>query len=290
MFCWRLHWGKMKSYFRIRHCLLIPKYFLPVIVFASTCTESPKVLKEEPTTTSCSYEVDPTSAPEWSETKSRARGTNNLPTLRSSRIFMPCPPSSRFPRSRRRFLLRWPPSTEEEDHDYDSYMNSPGIRATALLKRMWSVGTPSQFSLGDYTNRIYPPPLVAGVEPAGRARSDGFRPSNFGSSTLYSFDSSRSQHSTALPYTLFVTMAPRTGHEDEIMETHTRWTGGTEEGATMDDVDNSCLTEVWNEEMYDFAFVWWIDNEVFWLWWVLVLLIYQIAFCALITTYIHLYL
>lgn len=34
-------------------------------------------------------------------------------------------------------------------------MNSLGIRATALLKRMSSVGTPLQFSLEDYSNNIH---------------------------------------------------------------------------------------------------------------------------------------
>ncbi|KAL7518855.1 hypothetical protein ACHAWX_003657 [Stephanocyclus meneghinianus] len=137
------------------------------------------------------------------------------------------------------------PLTEaEEDHDYDSYMNSPGIRAAALLKRMSSVGTPSQFSLDEYANNIHPPPLLTATGAAGRAQSDGFRPSNFGSSTLYSFDSFRSEHSSAFAYTPFVTMKSKTGHENEIMETNVGGAGQTDESGRTDAVDNSFLTEV----------------------------------------------
>jgi len=137
-----------------------------------------------------------------------------------------------------------PLTEEEEDQDYDSYMNSPGIRAAALLKRMSSVGTPSQFSLDEYTNNIHPPPLLSGTGATGRARSDGFRSSNFGLSRPYSFDSFRSEHSSAFAYTPFLATEPRTGRGDEIMETNVGGAGETEEGGPTDAVDNSFLTEV----------------------------------------------
>eukprot|EP00804_Cyclotella_cryptica_P019519 CCRYP_006667-RA/>CCRYP_006667-RA protein AED:0.06 eAED:0.06 QI:474/1/1/1/1/1/2/1893/812 len=136
------------------------------------------------------------------------------------------------------------PLIEDDDQDYDSYMNSPGIRAAALLKRMSSVGTPSQFSLDEYTNNIHPPPLVSsGMGAMDRAQSDVFRPINFGPSNLYSFDSFRSENSATFAYTPFVTVEPRSGPNDETTGTDA---GINEEGGSSEAAadNNSFLTEV----------------------------------------------
>ena len=55
-------------------------------------------------------------------------------------------------------LQSQPVTTNINGQESNPLMNSPGIHAATLLKRLSSVGTPTQFSLDDFDN--IPPPLA----------------------------------------------------------------------------------------------------------------------------------
>lgn len=55
--------------------------------------------------------------------------------------------------------------TDYKSQEYNPLMNSPGIGAATLLKRLSSVGTPSNFLLDDAV--AIPPPLVSASRRAG---------------------------------------------------------------------------------------------------------------------------
>lgn len=84
---------------------------------------------------------------------------------------------------------------EGDDQEYNPLLNSPGIQAATLLKRLSSVGTPSQFSLEEIN--ALPPPLVSGAT------------ETIPQSTIYRFDSFRSEDSSPslAPLTMFATEA-----------------------------------------------------------------------------------
>ena len=100
------------------------------------------------------------------------------------------------------------PVTEEKSQEYNPLMNSPGIHAATLLKRLSSVGTPTPFSLGDFDD--IPPPLAI-----TEARQTDAPPTN---QTLYSLDSfpNSSDSTASRPMTSFGT--ERIGTSETVVQ------------------------------------------------------------------------
>lgn len=109
-----------------------------------------------------------------------------IPTTDSSLVYETTVATSSYPSTMQEHQQKQQ-LIEEDDQEYNSLMNSPGLGAAALLNRLSSVGT---YSLDE--NNINPPPLVLGT---GATETTG----QSGPGIMYTLDYIRSNNLAGAP-------------------------------------------------------------------------------------------